>query len=138
MEIYFTLQLVVSLLLVLAPTAEGVNLPGTPNDIANRIAFYPRSDCFPTLGFRMPQNTPHDYELQHWWCDAATEYAFVGFSYEVTACKLSHSLSAAARDLNVCEIGQSAQQLVDEFRDIRYHFNSRYVRLYGACDREGF
>lgn len=35
-------------------------------------------------------------------------------------------------------LGQSPQQLIEEFRDIRYHFNSRYVRLYGACDREGF
>ncbi|KAF8345942.1 glycoside hydrolase superfamily [Amanita rubescens] len=57
--------------------------------------------------------------LEGWWCDPSTEYAFLGFSYEVTAC-------------------QSREQLILEFLDIRYHFNSRYVRLYGACDREGF
>lgn len=34
--------------------------------------------------------------------------------------------------------GQSLAQLKAEFRDIRNHFNSRYVRLYGACDRDGF
>lgn len=28
--------------------------------------------------------------------------------------------------------GQSAEQLQQEFRDIRVRFNSRYVRLYGA------
>ncbi|KAF4620617.1 hypothetical protein D9613_000782 [Agrocybe pediades] len=80
---------------------------------------FPHRSCFPALDFRMPRQVPHDSQLQHWWCDASTEYAFLGFSYEVTAC-------------------QSAEQLLQEFSDIRHHFNSRYVRLYGACDREGF
>jgi hypothetical protein len=35
-------------------------------------------------------------------------------------------------------LGQSQEQLYEEFRDIRYHFKSRYVRLYGACDDDGF
>ncbi|EIM79162.1 uncharacterized protein STEHIDRAFT_69839 [Stereum hirsutum FP-91666 SS1] len=65
----------------------------------------------------MPSHVPDS--LEGWWCDAADEYAFVGFSYEVTAC-------------------QSLGQLRSEFRDIRTTFNSRYVRLYGACDRKGF
>ncbi|KZT27959.1 glycoside hydrolase family 17 protein [Neolentinus lepideus HHB14362 ss-1] len=73
--------------------------------------------CFPALGFPKPPVPPPDNT--HWWCDPATEYAFVGFSYEVTDC-------------------QSRERLIEEFRDIRYHFNSRYIRLYGACDREGF
>jgi hypothetical protein len=34
--------------------------------------------------------------------------------------------------------GQSLQQLKKEFTDMRNTFHSRYVRLYGACDREGF
>ena len=46
------------------------------------------NNCFPALGFKMPRLTPHDSELKDWWCDPPTEYAFVGFSYEVTACKL--------------------------------------------------
>jgi len=75
------------------------------------------SNCFPALGFQMPSSTPSS--LTGWWCDPKTEYAFLGFSYEVTAC-------------------QSAQQLKREFMDIRKTFNSRYVRLYGVCDREGF
>ena len=29
-------------------------------------------------------------------------------------------------------------QLNKEFRDIRKHYNGRYVRLYGFCDNEGF
>ncbi|KIK67281.1 glycoside hydrolase family 17 protein [Collybiopsis luxurians FD-317 M1] len=78
-------------------------------------------NCFPALGFKMPEETPPDSSLEDgsWWCDPSTEYAFLGFSYEVTAC-------------------QSLEQLEQEFQDIRHHFNSRYVRLYGACDRDGF
>ncbi|OBZ68223.1 hypothetical protein A0H81_11811 [Grifola frondosa] len=76
------------------------------------------SDAIPLeKDFMKPLNMPLDNT--NWWCDAGTEYAFVGFSYEVTAC-------------------QSREQLVSEFKDIRNHFNSRYVRLYGACDRDGF
>lgn len=41
--------------------------------------------CFPALDFEMPQDVPDS--LDGWWCDAADEYAFVGFSYEVTACE---------------------------------------------------
>lgn len=40
--------------------------------------------CFPAIGFRTPSQVPRSTE--GWWCDNATEYAFVGFSYEVTAC----------------------------------------------------
>lgn len=35
-------------------------------------------------------------------------------------------------------VGQGLPQLEKDFADIRNTFNSRYVRLYGACDREGF
>lgn len=40
--------------------------------------------CFPAVGFTMPFLIPPD--LEGWWCDPSTEYAFLGFSYEVTAC----------------------------------------------------
>ncbi|KAH9176449.1 glycoside hydrolase superfamily [Lactarius sanguifluus] len=73
--------------------------------------------CFPAIGFRTPSQVPGS--TKGWWCDPATEYAFVGFSYEVTAC-------------------QGLSQLQKEFADIRNTFHSRYVRLYGACDRDGF
>ncbi|KXN85317.1 hypothetical protein AN958_11417 [Leucoagaricus sp. SymC.cos] len=76
-------------------------------------------NCFPALGFEMPSEVPPDSELSSWWCDPATEYAFMGFSYEVTDC-------------------QSRSKLVSEFKNIRNTFNSRYVRLYGVCDRTGF
>ncbi|KIY69813.1 glycoside hydrolase family 17 protein [Cylindrobasidium torrendii FP15055 ss-10] len=65
----------------------------------------------------MPSTVPDS--LDGWWCDSSTEYAFVGFSYEVTAC-------------------QSRSTLNSEFKDIRETFDGRYVRLYGACDRTGF
>ncbi|KAL4070089.1 glycoside hydrolase family 17 protein [Scleroderma yunnanense] len=65
----------------------------------------------------MPEQIPES--LINWWCPMNCEHAFMGFSYEVTAC-------------------QSLDQLKTEFADIRNNFNSRYVRLYGACDRYGF
>ncbi|KAK0222738.1 glycoside hydrolase superfamily [Armillaria nabsnona] len=65
----------------------------------------------------MPATLPST--TNNWWCDMNTEYAFVGFSYEVTAC-------------------QDLDQLQREFTDIRQRFKGRYVRMYGACDRNGF
>ncbi|KAG9318073.1 hypothetical protein JVU11DRAFT_138 [Chiua virens] len=65
----------------------------------------------------MPSDAPDS--LDGWWCPMDTEYAFMGFSYEITAC-------------------QSPDQLNAEFADIKKSFNSRYVRLYGACDKPGF
>jgi exo-beta-1,3-glucanase (GH17 family) len=73
--------------------------------------------CFPAQGFQMPSGVPSSTD--NWWCPAADEYAFVGFSYEVTAC-------------------QSLSQLKKEFKDIRETFKGRYVRLYGTCDNKGF
>ncbi|KAJ3488920.1 hypothetical protein NLI96_g2499 [Meripilus lineatus] len=75
------------------------------------------TSCFPALYFKTPSNIPSS--LNNWWCKPETEYAFVGFSYEVTAC-------------------QSRAQLNQDFYDIRHRFQSRYIRLYGACDREDF
>lgn len=42
--------------------------------------------CFPAIGFTMPATVPSS--LTNWWCAYSTEYAFVGFSYEVTECRL--------------------------------------------------
>lgn len=73
--------------------------------------------CFPSLGFTMPQTVPPS--TNGWWCNLNTEYAFMGFSYDVTAC-------------------QSLSQMRREFQDVRKTFNGRYIRIYGACDRTGF
>jgi hypothetical protein len=43
------------------------------------------SSCFPALDFVMPSKTPAS--LSNWWCDPMDEYAFLGFSYEVSACE---------------------------------------------------
>ncbi|KAG6831508.1 hypothetical protein H0H92_009776 [Tricholoma furcatifolium] len=59
-------------------------------------------NCFPALGFAMPNNTPSS--LNDWWCDPSTEYAFVGFSYEITSCP-------------------SSKKLLKQFLDIRQRFN---------------
>ncbi|KXN87211.1 hypothetical protein AN958_08601 [Leucoagaricus sp. SymC.cos] len=81
------------------------------------ISIEERSHCFPSSGFKMPREPPSS--LNGWWCDRGSEYAFVGFSYEVEAC-------------------QSFDTLKREFTDIRQRFRGRYVRIYGACDRHGF
>lgn len=45
-------------------------------------------DCFPAIGFRMPASVDDiQGSIANWWCDYNSEYAFMGFSYEVTACK---------------------------------------------------
>ena len=41
--------------------------------------------CFPAIGFHTPSQVPESTD--GWWCDPATEYAFLGFSYEVSACE---------------------------------------------------
>lgn len=41
-------------------------------------------NCFPAIGFTMPDKIPSS--LSDWWCDYSTEYAFMGFSYEISAC----------------------------------------------------
>ncbi|KAF7979783.1 hypothetical protein HWV62_40820 [Athelia sp. TMB] len=71
---------------------------------------------FPELGFKMPSAVPSS--LDGWWADPSTEYAFVGFSYEISAC-------------------QSQSQLTKDFKNMRTKFNARYVRLYGACVQSG-
>lgn len=35
-------------------------------------------------------------------------------------------------------IGQNKAKLQKEFKDMKQTFNSRYVRLYGACDNKGY
>lgn len=49
------------------------------------------SSCFPGLGFKMPSSTPKS--LDDWWCNATSEYAFLGFSYEISACKSPSDLN---------------------------------------------
>ena len=72
------------------------------------------SGCFPALGFKTPSNVPDS--LDGWWCDDKTEYAFLGFSYEVSACKCSSSLSSStvllrlARDLRRSRISRPVSE----------------------------
>jgi len=44
--------------------------------------------CFPALGFKMPSEVPTN--TNGWWCNPTEEYAFLGFSYEITACEFQH------------------------------------------------
>ena len=92
--------------------------------------------CFPALNFKMPTTLPKDNT--QWWCDPKDEFAFLGFSYEVTACKCLGIVRPVFRLTSFVITGQSPSQLNKEFSDIRNHFRGRYVRLYGFCDNEGF
>jgi len=51
------------------------------------------SNCFPAIGFIMPREPPSS--LNEWWCDMSSEYAFVGFSYEVSECELEWKKSTS-------------------------------------------
>lgn len=104
---------------ILALVSVGLAVTIPSDSVVPRAKHAAEGGCFPALGFKMPHSTPSDSSLETWWCDPSTEYAFVGFSYEITAC-------------------QSLKQLKKEFSDIRNHFNSRYVRLYGFCDNDGY
>lgn len=73
--------------------------------------------CFPAPGFQTPRNVPSSTD--NWWCDPDSEYAFVGFSYEDSAC-------------------QSYDQMYKEFYDAKHTFGSRYIRMYGTCDNDGY
>ena len=54
------------------------------NHTIARIADNVSPSCFPAVGFKMPTVTPTS--LTNWWCNADTEYAFVGFSYDISNC----------------------------------------------------
>jgi hypothetical protein len=85
----------------------------------------------------MPSGVPNS--LDGWWCNADEEYAFLGFSYEVTACIYPSSFHFSSYSSFFCyRPGQSLSLLKKEFGDVRNRFNGRYIRLYGACDRQGF
>ena len=84
----------------------------------------------------MPSNVPAS--TNGWWCDPVNEYAFLGFSYEISTCKLPVAFFFPFNSFRVLYLGQSLSQLQKDFADIRNNFNGRYVRLYGACDNEGF
>ena len=43
------------------------------------------TSCFPAYGFQMPSQVPDN--MDRWWCNPADEYAFLGFSYEITPCE---------------------------------------------------
>lgn len=93
---------------------------------------------FPSLGFNMPSSVPSS--LDGWWSDQRSEIGFLGFSYSVSGCMplCDAPLSLIYGSDRLWLPGQSAGTLKSEFKNIRNKFNGRYVRLYGACDRNGF
>ena len=118
----------------------------TPRKISRRscrpsLPAMTTSSCFPAYGFQMPSEVPDS--LDGWWCNPADEYAFLGFSYEITLCVFhTHPVPPPPPELlGLCTSpfpGPSLSQLQKDFADIRNTFNGRYVRIYGVCDNPGF
>jgi len=65
----------------------GESIIATDSDQALSLLREQGSSCFPAIGFKMPREPPSS--LNGWWCDTSNEYAFVGFSYEVSECEFS-------------------------------------------------
>ena len=96
------------------------------------------TNCFPAVGFNTSSEVPAS--LDGWWCDPVDEFGFLGFSYEITLCEHPH-VSFHPLGLRIALLvrsGPSLTQLQTDFANIRNTFNSRYVRLYGACQNDGF
>lgn len=65
------------------PTVKRADHDG--NSHSKAVAAGSPPNCFPALGFTMPSAVPSS--TTNWWCDYSTEYAFMGFSYEVSECE---------------------------------------------------
>lgn len=95
-------------------TASGEHPHPTPGNGGNSTS---SSNCFPALNFNRPDSVPSSTD--NWWCSTNDEVAWLGFSYDVSGCPSSSTLSKS-------------------FARMRKDFDARYVRLYGACDNAGF
>jgi hypothetical protein len=97
------------------------------------------NNCFPAVGFNTSSDVPSSTD--GWWCNPDNEFGFLGFSYEITLCKfpdVSFSHPFGLLIIPISSSGPSLTQLQTDFSNMRNTFNSRYVRLYGACDQDGF
>ena len=94
------------------------------------------NNCFPAVGFSTPSDVPASTD--GWWCNPNDEFGFMGFSYEITTCEVPRPLFSHPFGLLILPPGPSLTQLQTDFSNMRKTFNSRYVRLYGVCDQEGF
>lgn len=79
------------------------------------------SSCFPALDFTMPSEAPANTtsNVANWWCNTNDEVAWLGFSFDLSACP-------------------DSRQLTKSFTRMRTNFNARYVRMYGTCDTPGY
>ncbi|PLW37590.1 hypothetical protein PCASD_09031 [Puccinia coronata f. sp. avenae] len=56
---------------------------------------------------------------KNWWCPLEKEFAWLGFSYDVSDCP-------------------SRGEMIDTFTWMRHSKKARYVRIYSNCDNQGF
>ncbi|KAG0149243.1 hypothetical protein CROQUDRAFT_40079 [Cronartium quercuum f. sp. fusiforme G11] len=80
-----------------------------------------KSECYPSLEMNLefPMTSSEKLATASWWCDTTTEYAWLGFSYDVEDCP-------------------SQVEMVKTFTWMKQKKNARYVRTYGACDQPSF
>jgi hypothetical protein len=82
----------------------------------SQIYLSSQSSCFPSSASSTPASLEGQLpSLQNWWCPQQEEYAFLGFTYDISACP-------------------TQEQLVDDFSRMRRDYDARYVRVVGACD----
>jgi hypothetical protein len=115
-------------------TGSGLKTPTSPTPHSTSNSTSNSTLRFPDLGFKMPATVPSS--LDGWWANQSTEYAFMGFSYEITACE-SHSRYSNDH-YSIGSAGQSPAELKKDFGNIRTKYKGRYIRLYGACDKKGY
>lgn len=117
-----------------ASAGSGLKKPTTPTPPSTSNSTSNSTLRFPDLGFKMPATVPNT--LDGWWANQSTEYAFMGFSYEITACE-SHS-GYSNDHYSISSPGQSPAELKKDFGNIRTKYKGRYIRLYGTCDNKGY
>ncbi len=98
--------------------------PKGASDKTELSAFVDAPNCFPALGFKMPASVPSS--LTNWWCNPAKEYAFLGFSYEVTACTKARFIPRESPSPNMNYI-QARAQLNLRKSSLTSETNSRVV-----------
>jgi hypothetical protein len=76
------------------------------------------SNCFPALDFETPSTLPDSTE--GWWCDPTIEYAFVGFSYEVTPCEFA-ALKACLKYISLQQVGSQVRACPSSKRTLRIY-----------------
>ncbi len=98
--------------------AEPAHDVDTKSTVLAKSLALPAPLCFPSLGFAMPDKLPADNT--EWWCDPATEYAFLGFSYEITDCERRFSAAPCHTSYRLMRLCYRPESRAAEYRLPQY------------------